>query len=298
MAYTITNDISRMLIAGQKEIFTKNFNSYPREWPYFTTYKKARKQTETYDSMGNLKAAEVKPEGGPINYGKIIQAYQTEITNQTIANGYAHTIEAIKYDLYGVINSAKAKELSRTMLEYEEETAIYWIDNIATTNLADGVPLASNSHPLVNSALLNDTYATASTIADPNNHKTMINMFYDFKNHAGGWMKCKPTNGLTHYKNQFTVEEIYNSKNQAMEFSNTKNVLPGIKWGYSTYMSDQDAWGMWDRNYQHILMQFFMKTEFDNDKDKVWTKNMYFNSIAMYNAGAQPNVGIVWNDGA
>jgi len=99
MAYTITTDILRMLEMGQKEIFTKNFNTYPKEWPRYTSFKTARKRSETYDSMGNLKAAEVKPEGGPINYGNVIQAYQTEITNQTIANGFSHTMEAIKYDL-------------------------------------------------------------------------------------------------------------------------------------------------------------------------------------------------------
>lgn len=298
MAYNITTDISRMLEMGQKEIFTKNFNTYPKEWPRYTTFKKARKRSETYDSMGNLKAAEVKPEGGPINYGKVIQAYQTEITNQTIANGFSHTIEAIKYDLYGVINSIKAKELARTMVEFEEDVMIYWWDNATAVNLADGVPLASNSHPLVNSALLNDTYATASAIEDPNNHETMMNMFYDFKNHAGGFMKCMPTDGFAHYKKQFAVEKIYRSMNQAMEFSNTKNVLPKIAWHYSTYASSTTQWGMWDRRYDHIIAQWFMKTAFENDKDKIWTKNMYFNAIAMYNSGAIPNVGIVINDGA
>lgn len=297
MAYNITTDISRMLEMGQKEIFTKNFNTYPKEWPSFTTFKKARKKTETYDSMGNLKAAEVKPEGSAINYGEVTQAYQTSITNQTVANGFAHTIEAIKYDLYGVINSIKAKELARTMVELEEDIMIYWWDNAATVNLADGVPLASNSHPLINSALTNDTYATASSIADPNNHYTMMNMFYDFRNHAGGFIKCMPTDGFTHYVNQFNVEQIYSSILQAKEFSNTKNVLPKISWHYSTYASSQTQWGMWDRRYDHIIAQWFMKTAFENDKDKIWTKNMYFNSLAMYNSGAIPNVGIVINDG-
>jgi hypothetical protein len=297
MAYNLTDDISRMLEMGQKEVFTKNFNSYPREWIQFANYKSARKQTETYDSMGNLKGAEVKVEGGPITYGKVTQAYQSEITNQTIANGFAHTMEAVKYDLYGVINSIKAKELSRTMLEYEENNMIYWFDNALTVNLADGVPLASNSHPLTDSALLNDTLMTAATIADPNNHKIMLNMFYDFKNHAGGPMKTTATDGFTHYSNMFTVKEIYGSSSQALEFSNTKNVLPNIKWNYSTYAANQDAWMMWDRNFDHILAQWFMKTEMDHDKDKVWTKNMYFNAIAMYNSGAVPNVGIVYNDG-
>jgi len=184
------------------------------------------------------------------------------------------------------------------MVEFEEDVMIYWWDNATAVNLADGVPLASNSHPLVNSALLNDTYTTASAIEDPNNHETMMNMFYDFKNHAGGFMKCIPTDGMAHYKKQFAVEKIYNSLNQAMEFSNTKNVLPKITWHYTTYASSTTQWGMWDRRYDHILGQWFMRTDFENDKDKIWTKNMYFNAIAIYNSGCIPNVGFVINDGA
>jgi hypothetical protein len=298
MAYTITTDVSRMLLAGQKEIFTRNFDMYPKEYEWFTTPKKATKQTETYDSMGNLKAAARKVEGDAITYGKVTQAYQTSITNYTWANGYEVTIESTKYDLYGVLNSVKAKELARTMRELEEANAIYWVDNATAVNLADGVPLASNSKPLTDSASLNDTLATSSSIAVPDNHQTVINMFYNFKNHAGGPMRAIPNKAFTHYVNQFTVEEVYKSINRANEFSNTKNVLPKISWGYSTYISSQTAWMMWDSSFEHILFQWFMKNAFDADTDKIYTKNMYFNSIAMYNTGCLPNIGIVYNAGA
>lgn len=297
MPFNITDDISRMLVAGQKEIFTKNLEAYPREWKQYCTIKNSNKRKETYDSIGNLKAAELKPEGAPIQYGKVTQAYQTTIQNQTIANGYAHSIEAIKYDLYGVINSVKASELSRTMGDYEENTAIYWVNNITTVNLADGVPMASASHPLVNSALLNDNYPTAASIADPDSHYTALNVFNNFKNHAGTPMKTRATDAMTYIGNQFTIEELWRSGNKAYEMSNTKNVLPPITWHYSTYMTDTNGWMYWDSRFEHFIFQWFAQTEFEQDKDKVWTKNMYFNAMAIYNTGAIPNVGLVWNDG-
>jgi len=298
MAYTITSDISRMITLGNTEVFTKNFESYPVEYPSFTQAKKATKKTEYYDSMGNLKKAEEKPEGFPILYGKVTQAYQTSITNKTWANGYSHSMEAIKYDLYGVVNSIKAQELSRTMRELEEEQAIAMVDNALTTNLADGQALGSDSHPLVDSVLLNDTLATASSIKVPENHKTVMNMFYDFKNHAGGKMKSRPTDALTHYYNQFDVEEVYGSTLKANEMSNTKNVLPKPVWHYSTYMSDTNAWMMWDNRFDHLLFQKFMAVEMAQDEDKISTKNMYFNAIEIFNVGAVPNIGIVYNEGA
>jgi hypothetical protein len=298
MAYTITSDISRMLLAGQKEIFTDNMKVYPLEYPNYTTRKKSTKETETYDSMGNLKAAERKYEGGPIVYGKVTQAYQTSVTNLTWANGFEVTVEAVKYDLYGVVNDIRAMELARTMRELEEENCVYWLDNIASVNLADGVPLASNSHPLIDSAELNDTLADTGSIADPDVHKAMINMFYKFKNHAGGPMRSRPNKGTTHYVNQLTVEEVYRSINKANEFSNTKNTLPQIKWYYQTYRSSETAFELWDSMYQHILFQVFMATSFGADTDKIYTKNMYMNAVGMYNTGCLPNIGVVHNPGS
>ena len=296
MAYTMTSDISRMIVAGQKEIFLKNFESFPIEWPEITTTKKANKKTETYDSMGNLAAAQEKVEGGAIQYGKVEQAYQTSITNKTWANGYSVTLEATKYDLYGVINSAKAKELARTMREAEEARAILRWDNAFTTNLADGAPLCTNSRPLYNvPGSYNDTLTTGALT--PDNLKTAIQMFGDFKNHQGGPMKCVPTDGLTHFWNQLTVEEILASTNRAYEISNTKNVLPVLNFHYSHYMSSKTAWFIWDKNFEHVLFQWFMKTVFDSDEDKISTKNLYLNAIAIYETGTLPNIGIVGSQG-
>jgi len=296
MAYTMTADISRMIIAGQKEIFTKNFESFPLEYPEFTTEKKATKKTETYDSMGNLQAASEKQEGGAIQYGKVEQAYQTSITNKTWANGYSVTLEATKYDLYSVVKSAKAKELARTMREAEESRAVKRIDEAFTTNLADGAPLCTNSRPLLNvPGTYNDTLTTGSLT--PDNIKTAVGMFTQFKNHQGGPMKAKVTDGLTHSINMLTVEEIMSSTLKAYELSNTSNKLPKINWHYSTYMSSQTAWFLWDRSYEHVLFQWFMKTTFSADEDKISTKNLYLNSIAIYETGVLPNIGLVGSQG-
>lgn len=297
MAYTMTADISRMIVAGQKEIFMKNFDAFPVEYTAFTTEKTAQKKSETYDSMGNLPAGQEKQEGGSIEYGSVGQAYQTTITNKTWTNGYSVTLEATKYDLYSCINSVKAKELSRTMRDMEETRAIKRWDEAFTTNLVDGVPLCTNSRPLVNSAQLNDTLATASSFKTPENHKTMIKMFSAFKNHAGGKMKSFPNTGLTHVNNMMDIEEIYGSEKKANEISNTKNSLPKISWKYSTYLSSETAWFMWDSKFEHVIFQWFMKTVFDNAEDKINTKNLYLNSLAIYETGVLPNIGIVGNAG-
>lgn len=296
MAYTITTDISRMILAGQKEIFLKNYDQFPIEYTMFTTPKTAMKKTETYDSMGNLKSAEEKPEGDAITYGKVEQAYQTSITNKTWANGFQHTLEAIKYDLYGVVNSAKAKELSRTMRELEETNAIRPWNEAFDTALADGVALCSNSKPLFNIAgIFNDTLITGALT--PDNIKAAVQQFTLFKNHQNGQMKSVPNQIFTHAYNMITVEEILASQKKAYEFSNTENKLPMLKGVYSHYITNRSAWFIEDTTYEHVLMQWFMKTDFDFDEDKRSTKNVYLNAVAIYQSGALPNIGIVGSSG-
>jgi hypothetical protein len=301
MATTLTSDISRMLEAGITDVFTANFDTFPREHPGFTTAKMADKETMKYDSMGNIGAAEIKTENGTINYRKITEAYQTTVKMKTVTNGISFSIEAQNYDLYKTVSEARAKELARTMADFEEERAVRWVNNAtsAAYALADGQPLATNSRPLKNTpGVFNDTYATASTLTDPDNHKTMIKMFADFKTHANTPMKSYPTNGLTHRYNMADIEEIYYSDKKANEFSNTKNVLPGIMWSYSTYMTDTDAWSMWDNRFEHIIFVKYKDTYTNSYEDVKDTLNFYYNAVAMYETAALPQVGFVYNDGA
>ena len=301
MATTLTSDISRMLQAGITDVFTANFDTFPREYPGFVSMKSADKETMIYDSMGNIGAAEIKAEDSTIPYRKITQGYQTTVKMKTVVNGIAFTIEAQNYDLYKVAAEARAKELARTMADFEEGRAIRWIDNAtsAAYALADGQPLASDSHPLKNTAgIFNDTLATASSLTDPENHKTMIKMFADFKTHANTPMKSYPTNGLTHRYNMADIEEIYYSDKKANEFSNTKNVLPSIQWTYSTYMTDTNAWMLWDNRFDHIIFVKFKDTYTNAYEDVKDTISFYYNAVAMYETAALPNVGLVFNAGA
>lgn len=301
MATTLTSDISRMLEVGITDVFMGNLEIYPIEHPGYTTAKTADKETMIYDSMGNIGAASIKTEESNISYRKIAQAYRTTVKMKTITNGIAFSLEAKSYDQYKVTSEADAKELARTMRDFEEERAIRWVNNITASAyaLADGQPLATDSRPLKNTpGVFNDTLATSSSLKVPENHKTMIKMFADFKTHANTPFKFYPKKGLSHRYNMADLEEIYASDKKANEFSNTKNVLPGIQWNYSTYMTSTTAWMMWDDRVDHIIFVKYRDTYHNAVEDKKDTLNFYYNAVAQYETGCLPNVGIVYNAGA
>ncbi len=296
MAYTQRSDISRMLEAGQKKIFFDNLNSTPAQYPMYTTAMSSNKAQETYDSVGNLQAATEKVEGDSINYGKVSQAYQTTIVNHTYANGFAHTREAVKDDLYGCINSVKAKELARTIRVKEERVAIAWLDNAFTTALADGKALCANDHPCKDApGQVNDTLTTGAL--SPANLQTGLQLFNAFKNHAGDPMDSDATRLITHKNNMFTVREILQSQNKANELSNTKNTLPMLEEVYLRYLTSTTAWFLEDLLFTHIIFQRREETIFEEDYDKRDTKNYYFNAMGRYGVGAIPNGGIVGSQG-
>jgi hypothetical protein len=285
-----------MLEVGQKKIFMENLESYPIQYPQYTTAETSTKYQETYDSVGNLQAASEKIEGGSISYGKVGQAYQTIIVNKTWANGYSHTYEAVKDDQYGCVNSVKAKELAHTMRDLEEETAVAWLDNAFTTALADGKALCDDDHPCHDApGQVNDTLTTGAL--SPANLKTAIQMFNRFKNHAGKPMKSYPNRLITNMVNQFTVQEILKSQLQANELSNTKNVLPPMQEVYLRYLTSETAWFLEDTRFIHIIFQWREKTFFGQDYDVRDTLDYYFNAVSRNNCGAIPNIGIAGSAG-
>lgn len=285
----------RMVVAGQKEVFTDNFKVIKTSYDRAVTFKESNKKAETYDSVGNLKAAEKKPEGAAINYGGIDQAYQTTITNETTANGYAVTFEAMDDDLYAAIKDAQASELARTMKVAEEKEAWGVYNNAFTTVGADGKVLCANDHPLKNSASVNDNLTTGAL--SPANVKTGLNLFNDFKNHAGDPFDCDANQIITHKNNMFTVQEILKSSNIAYEQSNTENVLPKLEEVYTKYLASQTAWFLRDKNIANVVFQWRKKTAFNEDIDKRSTLNIYLNAVARYKASFISPFGIVGSTG-
>lgn len=298
--YTMTDDIKRMLEVGQREIFMSNMDAQPKEYPEFCVTKPSKKEKETYDSIGNLARGGKLGEGDTIDYNKVGQAYQTTIYTEQWANGFSVSYKAKKLDLYGVINNTDAKELANTALQDKEHEAIYWIDNIATITLADGVSWASTSHPLIASADVIDNTLTAASIANPESHKAMWQAFArGWKTHTGEKFKIKWTDALTNAVNQMDIEEVFQGSMKAKEMSNTQNKLPkNINWHYSTYMSSETAWIGWDNSYEHpVIYQVVQEEDFGMSEDNIETKNLYFNYIALWNFGQKPAFAGFYNAG-
>ena len=195
--------------------------------------------------------------------------------------------------------SEKISSAVKNMINYEEELAIAPYDNAFTTNLADGVPLISNSHPCLNApGTLNDNLTTGAL--SPDTIKAAVKLFSQFKNHAGKPMRAWANQILTHEYNMIEIEEIFNSVLKPYEESNTKNTLPKLRPAYSRWLTSLTAWFLRDTEYEHAIIQFYKGYRNKMDwREEFLTKNLQGTCYTLGESGTRPlgGVGIVGSTG-
>lgn len=292
---TLKSDISRFIVAGVNDIFTKNWESYPVQHSTYTTAKKATKETMIYDSVGNLKPAVTMQESEAFQYGKVNQAYETRITVEQIGNGISYSLKGRKFDLYNTIDESKVKELAHTMRDIEEEKAADPWNDAFTVNLADGVPMCSNSKPLLHvPGQFNDTLTTGACTGASgyDNIKLGVKMFSRFKNHQNKPMKSYPDKILTHEVQMMDLEEILSAQKVAYEFSNTPNKLPKLSPVYSRWLDSETAWFLIDSRFEHVLWLTHTGITMEWEEN-FQNKDLEGTIYELVAAGALPNIGVV-----
>lgn len=305
MADTRVSDIARMTEAGVNEVFNAAAKK-PRVLEYKPICREVKgdKQICKYDSLGAIGPAVVKAEGDTITFRKLEQAYETTIESTTKTNGVMASIEALKYDLKGVVEKTFGEPLVRTMITLKEKAVADVYNDSFTTNGADGVAQVSNSHPLVNSALVNDNLLTGemstTTIVAA---KNMFNRIYD---QAGELFDTAPTHLLIHPNKLYLALQLLNSQLMALELSNTKNVLQDVHAlkiitnRYLDYNTGTDAspWFLLDKTLDAgVVLQNFEDLSIDR-----WFEpsDLSFRGVAweMYGCGmVAPGYGIIGSQG-
>lgn len=296
MASTYRADIARFLYLGIKEVFMKNLQAPRRTYyPQYVSNKTSDKKEEYYDTVGNMKPAQVKAEGAPIQYGKITQGYRVTVTNDTVVNGLQVSYEASKDDLYNVVNTAKTGELVRTMITQKERAVAAIWDGVFTNTGADGVANAASNHPLLNSSSVNDNLASGALT--PDNVVAANNKFNHIYNHSGELFDTEGTKLLAHKDKMATVMAILESQLKALELSNTKNTVPALKPVFSKY-TNINYWHIIDELLDSVILQEREGMGTDMYYDKKDTKDYFFNVTERYKAGLiNPGYGFVSSAG-
>lgn len=309
MAETRKSDILRMTEAGVDEVFYGAAKK-PRQLEYKAICNEKTKETliGTYDTIGAIGPAQVTAEGDTVQFRKIMQAYETSIEVSKVTNGVMATIEALAGDLKGVVEKTFGEPLVKTMIVKKEKAVADVYNNGFATVGADGVNLFSDSHPLVNNALLlNDNLITGEmSVATIKAGKNRFNHIYD---HSGELFDTAATHLLIHPDKLYLAIELLQSQLMALELSNTKNSLQevqALKIITNRYLdynvtTDVSAWFLLDKTLTEagVILQNLAGTGMKIDK---WyePEDSSYRAVALefYGTGCvAPGYGLVGSRG-
>lgn len=242
------------------ETFFEAWDEESEEWPEFLKNETSNQHNETYQSFA-----------GTVNWRKKEEMQNANQDTYNLAD-----LIVTEHEPYGVeivmsrenIDDSKYNEVidmtrdaGHAGRNTVESNSALVLDNAFTQNEYDGVPLISANHPYRKTGLAGVQSNLVSGPLSDINIKAGLNLFNTINDEAGKRIKMNPSNLVTHKNNQFTVATIFESSLRAGTANNDKNVLPNLKFSWSTFMASETAWFL--QSKQHKMIHFYrVKPEF------------------------------------
>lgn len=242
------------------ETFFEAWDEEKEEWPEFLQNETSNQHNETYQSFAGT--TNWAPKAEMVNANQ--DGYSLADLIVTEFNPYGVEIvlsrEQIDDSKYNEVMDM-TRDAGHAGRNTVEQNAVSVLDNAFTVNQYDGVPMLSASHPYRKPGLSGVQSNLASGPLNDVNIKAGINLFNTLNDEAGKRIKMNATNIITHKNNQFEVATIFQSGQRSGTGNNDKNVLPDMKYTFSTFMSSQTAWFL--QSKQHKMIHFYrVKPEF------------------------------------
>ena len=303
--------MARAISALWDTYYTPNFEQFPKEYTQWNTMIGKDQLAGYYDTIGNLPKAVALSDGADFPLEAVSQAFQTVITSSAVASGIEITWSLMKAaeGLSNVVNDIKAYAAVRAMITKLEELAIATWDNAFTTNLADGVPMLSNSHPCNDTTggtnLTYDNLATGAAFGAGGyaNVLAALELFSGFKDHQGSPIPSTPKRFMTHAQNQYKLKALMESQTVPSSTTDTSemNSIPDLTPVFSNYLTSKTAWFIEDNapDRPHGICQYLNSVATPENKTEVLQKSrgLGITSGYFFGVGAVPNIGIVGSTG-
>jgi len=278
-----TGNFAELLWPGIADKFGTSYNDYPPLYKKIFQIKQSDKRFEKEQGLTGLPLAAVKDEGKNASYSDPFQGFQKEYVNVTYALGTSVTREMHEDDLYNYINDLP-KMLARSMHQTEETIAFNHINNAQTSGIngADGVTLASASHPLVAGGTYSNQLATPADLTNTSLETATQNLM-DFVDDQGLKIRVMPKCLVVATANNHTAVKLLETDFVVGTADNDKSVIKGLfkDLVVSPWLTDPDAWSIitdvpnglvwYDRRAAEIVRD----NEFDTQNLKMLTTRRF-----------------------
>ena len=231
------------------DTFFEAWDEEPEEWPGYLHNQTSNQHNETYQSFAGTakwrsKAEMQNAEQDTFNLASLIvtefDPYGVEIILSR---------EDIDDAQYGEVMDMTA-DAGRAGRNTVEQNAVSVLDDAFTTAQYDGKAMIASDHPYYKTGLTGTQSNLFTGALSDTTIKTGINLFNTINDEAGKRIKMNPSNLITHKNNQFTVATIFQSSQRSGTGNNDKNVLPDMKYSYSTFMTSETAFFLQSKQHK------------------------------------------------
>ena len=165
------------------------------------------------------------PEGEPVIYDTLLQAYDKTFTHTKYGLGFQITEEAFEDDLDGPLKNG-AKALGRAMRTTKNIVVWNIFNNAFSTETSpDGVSVFNNSHPLIEGGTFDNLVEADLSISSL---ETAMNIFDDMRDQRNLLVELSPAVLLYPPELQWLVYEILKSPDKPDTANRSKNPVEGI----------------------------------------------------------------------
>jgi len=181
---------ARSLQEGINAIATVVYNDYEPECDKIFTRHDSVKAYELDVSESGTGMAAKKPEGDSTTYDGSKQDFTTTYINAVYSLGTIITMEAQMNNLETDLIEKAGTMLKRSLVHTDEQLAADVINNAYSTNIGDGVPLASTAHVLGKGGTFSNRFAVFTPLSQAG-LEDALTALEDFRDGAGLLIQAK-----------------------------------------------------------------------------------------------------------
>lgn len=241
-----TSSFTKALWPGVNAWYGKTYGEFKVEYTDLFSTHSSRRAWEEDVGFSGFGLAQVKGEGGSINYDTARQGFVNRYTHVVYALGFVITKEMVEDDLYDTIGQSRANALAFSMRQTKETLGANVYNRAFNTSYTggDGKALAVNDHPNISGGTWSNIPAIAADISEAALEQATIDL-QKYTNDRGLRIAVRPKCLIVPVDLDFEANKIMETKYEVGSNNNTVNLVRsrfpgGIKINH--YLTDTDAW--------------------------------------------------------
>ena len=264
-------DFDELLEPGIRLWFGDTYNQWPEEFSQVFEIQNSRKAVETDHSLTGTGLVPQKPEGQPISYDEVYQAYKTQYTNLTYGLGIIISREMFEDDLYRKMQNM-TKALARSVRQTNEVVGANVLNRAFNPSYlgGDGVELCSTVHNTLLAGKYRNEPTVPAALTVTAFEQALIDISTQYIDDRGLKVMAMPKKLIIHPSNWFAAKKILGSDKMPDDANNAINPSKGILPGGMTvmhFLTDPDAWFIQTDIPNGLTWFWRRRTEFGRDND-------------------------------